>query len=634
MATVVTKKLRLDESNIEKYCDAKNISFSVSGHAWRKWLNGSSDGYIILKDAGKSELFPTRTAHPFKADSTISASRSAGTCIVDLQFSGTKVHEESFTSTSQKSKAKANITNSAITNSNRTTEIKWHVHGKNGDNQRGEFIELTLYFNQYSAKALTGNEANGIQSVNVSNSTPYYGDFATFSAELVSGAEWRGWYSDAACTILVSTDQNYIVSPSSDITLYASATIDAATYSCAAIAKDGIMSATVSDSVVTDGGNCTFSAQLETGYVFEGWYSDKECTNLISADNPYTATIVANTTLYAKARKKDIHLSVGQAEHGTSSVSASTVPYGTTVTYTFTPEDSTWKLYGWYSDADCTKLVSKDNPYSFSAIENVTLYPKVGLITYKVTLTSPQIFLNTSEFTLTIFAYYESKLSEQDILNLHKGQFSELDDTKFEGKKSVTGRISFGDVTVSLDVPIGCTCFLYSSTYADTMVCICPNGNQFDTTTIADWPYYTFIPTSDKEYFAKFVGSRCNCSGIAKEGIEYTDVTNPTAQGKAAIFKAKVRPGYAFAGWYSDEACTVLVSSENPTKVTTPTLSNTEVASFTLYALATSLSGTGLYLKQNGTHEEAKAIWKKENGIWTKSDKTIIDTTKKYRIIR
>lgn len=634
MATVVTKKLRLDKNNIENYCNAKNVSFNVADYAWRKWLNGSSDGYIILKDTGKSELFPTSTALPFKADSTISASRSAGTCVVDLQFAGTKVHEEYFTSTSQHSKTKENITQSAVTNSTQTTEIKWHVHGKNGNSQRGEFIELTLYFNKYNAQALICDSTNGIQSVNVSNSAPYYGDSTTFSAEIVGGATWNGWYSDAACTTLVSADQNYTVSPSSDINLYASATIDAATYSCAAIAKDGITSAIVSDSVVPEGGNCTFSAQLETGYVFEGWYSDKECTNLISADNPYTATIAANTTLYAKARKKDIHLSVGPAEHGTSSVSESTVPYGTTVTYTFTPEDSTWKLYGWYSDVDCTKLVSKDNPYSFSAVENITLYPKVGLITYKVTLTSPQIFLNTSEFTLTIFAYYESKLSEQDILNLHKGRFSELDDTKFEGKKSVTGSISFGNVTVSLDVPIGCTCFLYSSTYSDSMICICPNGNLLDNTTIVDWPYYTFIPTSDKEYFAKFVGSRCNCSGIAKEGIEYTDVTNPTAQGKAAIFNAKVRLGYAFAGWYSDKACTVLVSSENPAKVTTPTLSNNEVASFTLYALATSLSGIGLYLKQNGTYEEAKAIWKKENGLWIKSDKTIIDTTKKYRIIR
>lgn len=634
MATVVTKKLRLDKNNIENYCDAKNVSFNVAGYAWRKWLNGSSDGYIILKDTGKSELFPTSTALPFKADSTISASRSAGTCVVDLQFAGTKVHEEYFTSTSQHNKTKENITQSAVTNSTQTTEIKWHVHGKNGDIQRGEFIELTLYFNKYNAQALICDSTNGIQSVNVSNSAPYYGDSTTFSAEIVGGATWNGWYSDSACTTLVSADQNYTVSPSSDINLYASATIDVATYSCAAIAKDGITSAMVSDSVVPEGGNCTFSAQLETGYVFEGWYSDKECTNLISADNPYTATIAANTTLYAKARKKDIHLSVGPAEHGTSSVSESTVPYGTTVTYTFTPEDSTWKLYGWYSDVDCTKLVSKDNPYSFSAVENITLYPKVGLITYKVTLTSPQIFLNTSEFTLTIFAYYESKLSEQDILNLHKGRFSELDDTKFEGKKSVTGSISFGNVTVSLDVPIGCTCFLYSSTYSDSMICICPNGNLLDNTTIVDWPYYTFIPTSDKEYFAKFVGSRCNCSGIAKEGIEYTDVTNPTAQGKAAIFNAKVRLGYAFAGWYSDKECTVLVSSENPAKVTTPTLSNNEVASFTLYALATSLSGIGLYLKQNGTYEEAKAIWKKENGLWIKSDKTIIDTTKKYRIIR
>ena len=81
MATVVTKKLRLDKNNIENYCDAKNVSFNVADHAWRKWLNGRSDGYIILKDNGKAELFPTSTAHPFKADSTMSASRSAGTII-------------------------------------------------------------------------------------------------------------------------------------------------------------------------------------------------------------------------------------------------------------------------------------------------------------------------------------------------------------------------------------------------------------------------------------------------------------------------------------------------------------------------------------------------------------------------
>lgn len=223
MATIVTKKLRLDKNNIENYCDAKNVSFNVAGHAWRKWLNGSSDGYIILKDTGKSELFPTSTARPFKADSTISASRSAGTCVVDLQFAGTEVHSEFFTSTSHHSKTKENITNSAVTNSTQATEIKWHVYGKNGDIQRGELIELTLYFNEYSAQALIGDSSNGIKSVSVSNFTPYYGDIITFDVELAQGATFDGWYNDPACTNLVSTDAVYSVGPTADITLYAKA---------------------------------------------------------------------------------------------------------------------------------------------------------------------------------------------------------------------------------------------------------------------------------------------------------------------------------------------------------------------------------------------------------------------------
>ena len=223
MATVVTKKLHLDKNNIGNYCDAQNVSFNVAGHAWRKWLNGSSDGYIILKDAGKSELFPTSTARPFKADSTISASRSAGTCVVDLQFAGNKVHSEFFTSTSHNSKTKENITNSAVTNSTQATEIKWHVYGKNGDIQRGELIELTLYFNEYSAQALIGDSSNGIKSVSVSNFTPYYGDIITFDVELAQGATFARWYSDLACTNLVSTDAVYSVGPTADITLYAKA---------------------------------------------------------------------------------------------------------------------------------------------------------------------------------------------------------------------------------------------------------------------------------------------------------------------------------------------------------------------------------------------------------------------------
>ena len=185
MSSIVTKKLTIDNDNIAQYCDADNVSFNVSGHAWRKWLNGSTDGYIILKTEGKAVLYPTDIARPFKADSTISASRSAGTCTVDLQFGGTQVHEESYTSGSQTSKSKTGITDAAVTNSTKATEIKWHVYGKNGDNQRGNLLELTLYFYQYTMQPKAADGVNGIQSVSVSNTAPYYGDSVTFSAELV-----------------------------------------------------------------------------------------------------------------------------------------------------------------------------------------------------------------------------------------------------------------------------------------------------------------------------------------------------------------------------------------------------------------------------------------------------------------
>lgn len=312
MATVVTKKLRLDENNIKNYCEAQNVSFSVAGHAWRKWLNGSSNGYIILKDNGKTELFPTSTAHPFKADSTISASRSAGTCIVDLQFAETKVHEESFTSISHHSKTKENITDSAVIDSTRATEIKWHVYGKNGDNQRGEFLELALYFNQYSAQAFIGDVANGIQSVSVSNLAPYYGDTITFGAKLAQGATFDGWYSDSACTQLVSTDATYSVGPTADIVLYAKATANVTLYNVSAVAGSEIASVSVSDSIVPKGGLATFTAQVNTGCSFEAWYSDNTYTTVVSTENPYIATITADTILYAKAIKSEapsgIHL--------------------------------------------------------------------------------------------------------------------------------------------------------------------------------------------------------------------------------------------------------------------------------------------------------------------------------------
>ena len=638
MATVVTKKLRLDKNNIENYCNAKNVSFNVADHAWRKWLNGSSDGYIILKDNGKAELFPTSTAHPFKADSTISASRSAGTCIVDLQFAGTKVHEESYTSGSQHSKSKENITDSAVINSTRATEIKWHVHGKNGDNQRGDLLELILYFNQYNAQALISDGATGIQSVSVSNLTPCYGDTITFSVKLAQDVTFDGWYSDPTCTQLVSTDPTYSVKPTADMVLYAKATANVTLYNVSAVAGPEIASVSVSDSIVPKDGSATFTAQVNTGCSFEAWYSDNTYTTVISTENPYTATITADTILYAKATRKRFNIAVGPAEHGTASVSATTVPYNSDVTFTFTPEDETWELYGWYSDAGLTQLVSEANPYTFTVTEDMTLYPKVGKKRYTIKYGRARDLANGGHFKINIIVVDFNSLTRDEINCLRTGDYDSIDSSKIVARDSINGLNTLTDLwkTIQCTYDMHVAVYLPEIVGVDNYYALVRDGNGNDLTY---WPYYWFQPTANATIssYNRKITYWCNCSAVTKDGITYAYATTPTLQEKEAIFEAELSPGYRFLGWYSDEACTTLVSTDNPANVVTPkyTTDMASQTSLTLYAKAIiSEASSGIHLKQNGAYAQAKAIWKKTNEVWAKTDKTAIDETKKYRLIK
>lgn len=220
MATVVTKELNITVHNSKIYCIADHLDLADQTYAFKKYFNGSTDGYATLNNIAKNSIFPSASARPFKADSEISCSRSGGTCIVALQFNGTDIHSESFTSINQQVKSKSGIVNAEITRSTRSTQIRWHVHGGNASSQRVKHVILKLYFNQYTMQAI----GDGVATATVSNTSPYQGDSVIFSAVVPSGATWFGWYSDPACTILVNTDQSYSVSPESDLTLYAKAT--------------------------------------------------------------------------------------------------------------------------------------------------------------------------------------------------------------------------------------------------------------------------------------------------------------------------------------------------------------------------------------------------------------------------
>ena len=353
MATEKSFQLYINEDNVKQY-------FSTSGGA----LNGAAIGgkYITMrtssttarftmKDAGRDVLFPSAAAKAHKIEvwaQTISTLNSSKNTInVAIAGQNAIAAERIRTSLTEHTGS----VSGSFTKSN--TSVVYVIKILNGFHAAGvRDTSITAYFTQYSCAA--NKAGNGVKSVSVSNAEPYNGETVTFSAGLYNGANFEGWYSDEACTQLVSSSLTYSTTAAADLILYAKATIDAAIYNCVAVAGENIASATVSDDSVVSGDSVTFTAQLNEGYPFDGWYSDSSYTTLVSTANPYTTIITSDTILYAKAITISYSVRVGTAEHGTATVSANTAHYGDSVTFTFTPEDATWELYGWYSDEGLT----------------------------------------------------------------------------------------------------------------------------------------------------------------------------------------------------------------------------------------------------------------------------------------
>ena len=588
MAKVIQTTLQISENNVEQYCIADGLSLNTGGYAIRLYLNGHTQGSAILNDAAKEVLYPSATAHPFKIDSFIRANKSGGSMTISLQFNGTSVQSETGDwGSGLKNKTKNGISNPAVINSNRSTEIKWHIKGSSTVSRFSiASTRLTFYFNQYEMRPLVGDNANGIQKVTVSNASPYQGDTVTFTSKLVNGATWVGWYSDAACTNLVSTEQNYSVSPSSDITLYAKATIDATLYNVSAVAGSEVTSVSVSDSIVPNGSTATFTAQVNEGCSFEAWYSDDTYTTVVSTENPYTATITANTTLYAKAHKNSFNMSVGTAEHGTATVSATTVPYGNDVTFTFTPDGDTWELYGWYSDEGLTQLVSESNPYTFTATEDVTLYPKVGKKRYEIKIKCANSIIDVSYATVLRIASADTeKFTLKDWENFRSGEYLNINSEAMwcYSEKNID-RYGSGEVSIFAPLDSSVSMYSYHTDFDQNanISCFTENGSV-----VSNGNVYIFTVSSSRT-FGVDLCAKCICSAISSDGVGYSYAFPEKAcQERYAEFVAEPSSGYAFLGWYSDESCTQLVSSDNPAQVLTPSSGASGLTTtLTLYAKA------------------------------------------------
>lgn len=617
MATTKTFQLYINDDNVKQYFSASGgvLNGSGIGGKYITMRTSSTTARFTMNDAGRDVLFPSAAAIAHKVDvwaqtiATLSSSKNT----INVAIAGQNAIATERISTSLTEHTGS--VSGSFTKSN--TSAIYVIKIANGFHAAGvRDTSITAYFTQYSCAA--NKLGNGVKSVSVSNAEPYEGETVTFSAELYNGAIFDGWFSDANCTQLVTSNTSYTIS-ATDITLYAKATIETNIYNCAAVAGENIISAVVSDNSVVSGDSVTFTAQLNDGCLFDGWYLDSSYTNLVSLENPYTVAITSDTTLYAKAHKKQFTMSVGSAEHGVASVSSSVVSYGDFVTFTFTPEDNTWELYGWYSDAEFTNLVSTENPYTFAAIANVALYPKVGIKRYEITLESPGNLIYGAATTISVISVDTNRLTKEDLRNLRAGKFSSISNEIIFSTDSKNGNYT-STYSISIMAPLGSTVALYAVAktvlFEDVYtVCFTENGSR-----ISNGPHFVSTVIKDTKYKTSKQESRCECSAIALDGIEYAEAYPKTVEQElTTTFSADVLSGYAFQGWYSDEACTTLISSNNPYEATTPkyTTDSSSVTHLTFYAKARKVAtGTGFYIKQNGTFVEANAVYKKTINGW------------------
>ena len=260
------------------------------------------------------------------------------------------------------------------------------------------------------------------------------------------------------------------------------------------------------------------------------------------------------------------------------------------------------------------------------------LYPKVEIKLYTATIKFIGLTVGGEGRTAKIAALQYSQLTKLERRQLKVGDFEQIDQSKIIAIDSASTGSTAQDVSASIRAPINSTIAIWVTSPRlesndDNYVLYIADKNYnnpttFPTNIVVPYNYYTFVLQEDVEYRVGHSNLRCDCSAVAMEGIEYAGVITPALQGYKAAFEADLIAGYEFAGWYSDKACKTLVSTDNPAQVTTPSTGKLDTrTSLTLYAKATKkASGTGLYIKQNGTFVEANVVYKKVNGTWVQQN--------------
>ncbi len=341
----------------------------------------------------------------------------------------------------------------------------------------------------------------------------------------------------------------------------------------------------------TDDGALLFSASAEygtavaepaeapakTGRVFAGWYADKALTQVYDFSAPVTDTL----TLYAKWETARYAVTFSAGEGATNVPAAQEVEHGEKAQKPAAePERDGYVFKGWYADAACAvefdfdaavtgnmtayakwaKLVT----ITFDADGGTAVEPRVieagtALGELPVTKAENYVFLgwcdeNDRYISASTVFDKDTTLTAEWGQDYFRVQFFDSD-----GKTVLDfGRVREGETLVCPDAPVR-------------------EGYEFDGWRTVDGKEYDFENTpvhSDFDLYATWSEKTYRVTFSAgKDAAAATGMpADQTVKHSGMVAKPESDPaceGYAFKGWYADEACTVAFNFSQAVKADT-----------------------------------------------------------------
>ncbi len=302
-----------------------------------------------------------------------------------------------------------------------------------------------------------------------------------------------GWYTDEACT----TQYDFNSPVLSYLILYAKWTERPAdTYTVTFSTAHGSVSP--SQVSVKKGEKVAQPTNpTETGWIFEGWYTDQTYAKQFD----FNSAINANTTIYAKWSEAKVTYSVTfYTKYGTTP-QGQLVVSGEKVVKPADPVQTGWIFGGWYTDEACT------SQYDFNAA-----------VTSSMTLYAKWTQVPVTYYTVTFVNSKGTAPSAQSIEN--------------------------GKMAVKPNDPT-CEGFVFGGWYTDQD---CKNMYNFTTAVTGNITLYakwTELPSASYSvsFNANGHGTAPNPQTV-KSGEKVSKPTDPTAT------------GYVFGGWFTDTQCT------------------------------------------------------------------------------